>query len=83
MTIREFDARASSTRGASLQQDRSRRSIARIAWLLARFVRRDAVRYEHYAARFGASQAAFRSDIGALRAARIYRGTELLGSDAP
>ena len=70
------------TRPPSCTQGRSRRSIARITWLLARFIRRESVRYELYEARFGASAAAFRNDIAAVRAARIYRGTELLGSDA-
>ncbi len=83
MTLRQFDVHASITRPPSCTQDRGHRSIARIAWLLARFIRREAVRYELYEARFGASLSAFRSDIGTLRAARIYRGTELLGSDAP
>jgi hypothetical protein len=83
MTPRRFDLHTSITRRPSCTQDRSRRSIARIAWLLARFIRRESVRYELYEARFGASLTAFRSDIGAVRAARIYRGTELLGSDAP
>ncbi|MBV8370477.1 MAG: hypothetical protein JO036_16330 [Candidatus Eremiobacteraeota bacterium] len=81
MTIREFDARASSTRRASLRQDRSRRSVIRAAWLLARFIRREPVRYELYAARFGAPEDVFRCEIAVVRAARIYRGTELLGSD--
>jgi hypothetical protein len=83
MTTREFDARASSTRRASSRQDRSRGSVLRAAWLLGRFVRREPVRYELYAARFGAPVHIFRSDVAAVRAARIYRGTELLGSVAP
>jgi len=83
MTPHRFDVHASITRAPSCTQNRSCRSIARIGWLLARFIRRDAVRYELYEARFGASLTAFRSDIDAVRAARIYRGTELLGSDAP
>ena len=83
MTTREFDARASSTRRASLRQDRSHRSIIRAAWLLGRFVRREPVVYELYAARFGTPVRVFRSDVAVVRAARIYRGTELLGSVAP
>ncbi len=82
MTVREFDAPASITRSPSYTQDRGRRSIARIAWLLARFIRREAIRYELYEARFGGSVHAFRRDIAALRSAGIYRGTDLLGSDA-
>jgi hypothetical protein len=83
MTPRRFDVHASITRRPSCTEDGSRPSIARIAWLLARFIRREAVRYELYEARFGASSTTFRSDVVAVRAARIYRGTELLGSDAP
>jgi hypothetical protein len=82
MTVRRFDVHASITRPPSCSQARGRRSIARIAWLLARFIRREAVRYELYEARFGEPVSAFRGDVAALRAARIYRGTELLGSDA-
>jgi hypothetical protein len=83
MTTREFDAPASSTRRISLRQVRSRRSVIRAAWLLARFIRREPVRYELYAARFGVPAGVFRSDIATVRAARIYRRAELLGSDAP
>ena len=83
MTTREFDARASSTRRASFRQDRRCRSITRAAWLLARFIRREPVRFEPYTGRFGTPARVFRSDIAAVRAARIYRGAELLGSDAP
>jgi hypothetical protein len=83
MTTRQFDAPASSPRRASTEK-RSRRPIARIAWLLARFVRREPVSYEPYKERFGGTMHAFRSDLTALRNAGIYRGTERLGirSDA-
>ena len=82
MTIGHFDAPASTTRPPSRTRDRDRGSLARIAWLLARFIRREAVHYELYEARFGGSVRAFHRDLTALRNARIYRGTTLLGSDA-
>jgi hypothetical protein len=79
MTTREFDAPTSSTRRASFRQDGSRRSVIRAAWLLGRFIRREPVRYQPHTARFGTPPHVFRCDIAAVRAARIYRGTELLG----
>ena len=81
MTVRQFDAPASSPRRASSMQERGRLPVVRIAWLIARFVRREPVRYELYQQRFGRSRRAFRSDIAALRDVGIYRGTERLGSD--
>jgi hypothetical protein len=80
MTVREFDARASFTRGVSSRQDRAPGRLFRTAWLLGRIVRREPVAYELYRARFGRPVHAFHGDLAALRAARIYRGTELLGS---
>ena len=79
MTVRQFDAPASSPRRAFTEK-RSRHHIARIAWLLARFVCREPVRYEAYEERFGASRHAFRRDLTALRNAGIHRGTERLGT---
>jgi hypothetical protein len=79
MTTCEFDAPASSTRPASSRQDR-RRPIIRVAWLLARSIRREPLRYEHYARRFGGSPFAFQSDLAALRRANIYRAGKRLGS---
>jgi len=79
MTTREFDAPASSTRPASSRQDR-RRPITRVAWLLARSIRREPLRYEHYARHFGGSPYAFQSDLAALRRASIYRAGKRLGS---
>ncbi|HZY96209.1 MAG TPA: hypothetical protein VFE35_03820 [Candidatus Cybelea sp.] len=80
MTTRQFDAPASSPRPAFSTQKCSRRSIVRIAWLLARFVRHKPVRYELYKDRFGTPVDAFRCDLAALHDAGIYRGTERLGS---
>ena len=79
MTTREFDAPASSTRPASSCEDR-RRPIITVAWLLARSIRREPLRYEHYARRFGGSPYALQSDVAALRRAKIYRAGKRLGS---
>ncbi len=81
MTTRKFDARASITRPVFLRQDRDR-SIIRITWLLARFIRRQPVRYGVYKHRFARTEYGYHRDLRALREAGIYRGTELLGSDA-
>jgi hypothetical protein len=79
MTIHEFDAPASSTRPVSSRQDR-RRPIIRVAWLLARSIRREPLRYEHYARRFGESPYTFQGDLASLRRANIYRAGKRLGS---
>jgi len=81
MTLRDFDARASSTRRFASCHDRDRAAM-RLAWLLARMIRRQPVRYVPYKSRFDRTEYGFRRDIRAIREARIYRGTELLGSDA-
>lgn len=81
MTHTEFDARASITRPFSARHDRDR-STLRIAWLLARMIRREPVRYGPYRRAFDRTEYGFRRDIRAIRKARIYRGTELLGNDA-
>jgi predicted DNA-binding transcriptional regulator YafY len=72
MTPHRFDAPASITRPASPSHDRARRPLVRIAWLIARFVRRDAVRFDLYEQRFGKSIRSFRRDIATLRDAGIY-----------
>jgi predicted DNA-binding transcriptional regulator YafY len=46
--------------------------VVRIAWLLARFIRRDTVRFDSYRERFAASPRTFFRDIAALRDAGIY-----------
>ena len=79
MTVRDFDARASSTRRFASCHDRA---ALRLAWLLARIIRREPVRYGFYKRRFDCTEYGFRRDIRAIREARIYRGTELLGSGA-
>jgi hypothetical protein len=79
MTPRTFDAPASLTRRISSRADRARR-LDRAAWLLARFIRREPVHYAIYERRFHRSSASFDEDVAKLRAARIYRGTTVLGS---
>lgn len=81
MTTPQFDAPASITRPVSARHDRRGRSITRTAWLLGRFIGREPVRYANYKARFGESSRMFDGDIKTVRAARIYRGSELLGTD--
>lgn len=81
MTVREFAARASITRRFSSRHERHRAAM-RLAWLLALMIRREPVRYAPYRRRFERTEYGFRRDIRAIREARIYRGTELLGSDA-
>jgi hypothetical protein len=81
MTVREFGASAPITRSRFATQRCDRASVVRAAWLLARFIRREAVFYDLYKARFRASAHAFRRDLCAVRDARIYRGTELLGGN--
>lgn len=76
MTYLEFDASASITQPAHASWDRTRRPLVRLAWLLARFDRRDAVRFDQYAVRFGRSLRSFRRDIATLRDAGIYVESE-------
>jgi len=81
MTVVHFDAPASSTprRLAAPSYPRKVASIARrivrVVWLTARFVRREAVSFEHYRGRFGLSLRTFRRDIACLRDAGIYIDT--------
>ena len=81
MTVRDFGARAPITRRFASGHDRDRAAM-RLAWLLARIIRREPVRYGLYKRRFDRTEYGFRRDIRAIRDARIYRGTELLGGDA-
>ncbi|MBV8368126.1 MAG: hypothetical protein JO036_04210 [Candidatus Eremiobacteraeota bacterium] len=45
--------------------------IVRAAWLIARFVRREAVRFELYRDRFGASPRTFHRDLAAVQDAGV------------
>jgi predicted DNA-binding transcriptional regulator YafY len=79
MTFHEFDASASTTRPLSAAQDPSRRAVVRAAWLIARFLRREAIRFELYHERFGRSMRSFRRDLAALRDAGAYLDYDLQG----
>ena len=81
MTIRDFDARASSTRRFASRHDRDRAAM-RLAWLLARMIRREPVRYAPYKRRFDRTEYGFRLDIRASATPESTGGGELLGSDA-
>ena len=78
MTERIFGASTPITPPSFPAQDLTRRRIARIAWLVTRFVRKEPVRYEQYKERFGAPSRPFCCEVAALREAGIIRGSELL-----
>jgi hypothetical protein len=80
MTNRTFGARAPITPPASSAQDAGNRRIARGAWLIARLIRQQPVRYKEFQERFGRPGRTFCCEVAALRAAGIYRGSELLAS---
>ncbi len=64
-------------------QEAANQRIVRGAWLIARLVRQEPVRYKEFQERFGRPGRSFCCEVAALRAAGIYRGTELLGSPKP
>ena len=80
MTNRIFGASAPLTPPASCAQDAGNRRIVRGAWLIARLVRQEPVRYTAFQERFGRPGRTFCCEVAALRAAGIYRGSELLDS---
>lgn len=61
-------------------QEVANRHIVRGAWLIARLVRQEPVRYKEFQERFGRPGPSFCCEVASLRAAGIYRGTELLSS---
>lgn len=65
---------------AASAQDAANRRIVRGAWLIARLVHKEPVRYEEFQERFGRPGRSFCCEVAALRAAGIYRGSELLSS---
>jgi hypothetical protein len=69
MTNRIFGAPASITPPASSAQDAGNRRIARGAWLIARLVRHEPVRYKEFQERFGRPGRTFCCEVAALRAA--------------
>ena len=77
MTTRIFGAPPPIPPTASAQ-DTSNHRIARGAWLIARLVRKEPVRYKEFQERFGRPGRSFCCEVAALRAAGIYRASELL-----
>jgi hypothetical protein len=61
-------------------RDGGNRRIDRGAWLIARLVREEPVRYKDFQERFGRPGRTFCCEVAALRAAGIYRGSDLLGA---
>jgi hypothetical protein len=80
MTNRIFGAPAPITPRASSALEAGNRRIARGAWLITRLVRQEPVRYKEFQERFGRPGRSFCCEVAALRAAGIYRGSELLGA---
>lgn len=78
MTNRRFGASAPITPPASSPLEAAERRVARGAWLIARFVRQQPVRRKDFQERFGRPARSFCCEVAALRAAGIYRGSDLL-----
>jgi hypothetical protein len=78
MTNRTFGASAPITPPAPSVRKPGSSRVARGAWLIARFVRQEPVRRKEYQERFGRPVRSFCCEVAALRAAGIYRGSELL-----
>jgi len=79
MTPYVFGARTPITRPTTWSTERCRRTAVRIAWLVAHFMRREIVRYEAYAERFGRSQRSFYRDLATLRDAGMYLEDDVQG----
>jgi predicted DNA-binding transcriptional regulator YafY len=76
MTAPQFAVPASRTRPARTPVEYGRARIVRAAWLIARFVRREAVQFEIYRERFGASPQTFRRDLAAMQDAGVRVAVE-------
>ena len=76
MTGPQFAVPASSTRPDHMPVRYGHSRIVRAAWLIARFVRREAVRFDLYRDRFGASPRAFRRDLAAVQDAGVRVAVE-------
>ena len=72
MTGPQFAVPASSTRPDHIPVEYGHSRIVRAAWLIARFVRREAVRFELYRDRFGASAEIFHRDLAAVQEAGLH-----------
>lgn len=79
MTTRIFGAPPRIPPASSTQKSANHR-IERGAWLIARLVRQQPVRHKDFQERFGRPARSFCCEVAALRAAGIYRGSELLNS---
>lgn len=84
MTHADFDVLTSSTRSvsgtrASAQRSRWERPIVRVAWLVARLVRRERVTIDLYRRRFRVSLRTFRRDIANVRDAGMYLDADPFG----
>ena len=79
MTSRIFGASAPIPSAHPTQEVVNRR-IVRGAWLISRLVRQEPVRYKEFQERFGRPGRSFCCEVAALRAAGIYRGSELFGT---
>ena len=71
MTGPQFAVPASRTRRDRAPVEYGHSRIVRAAWLIARFVRREAVRFELYRDQFGASRRAFARDLAAVQDAGV------------
>jgi hypothetical protein len=79
MTTAEFDASASAPRYRKRTVPYTHRikkpcdrTVVRVAWLIARFARREFVDIDQYHERFGVSLRTFRCDLAVLRDAGMY-----------
>lgn len=72
MTSRRFNEPAPVTRSVPAVFDRTTRPIIRVAWLIARLLRHDAVRFALYQQRFEKSVRSFHRDLAVLRDAGAY-----------
>ena len=75
MTGPQFAVPASSTRPDHIPVEYGNSRIV-AAWLIARFVRREAVRFELYRDRFGASPETFHRDLEAVQEAGLHIAVE-------
>jgi hypothetical protein len=66
-----------------LTHEAANERIVRGAWLIARLVRQEPVRYKEFQERFGRPGRSFCCEVAALRAAGICRGSELFRIPSP
>jgi len=78
MTNRNFGAPAPITPPAHSQREAEGRRVVRGAWLIARLIREEPVRRKDCQERFGRPARSFCCEVAALRAAGIYRASDLV-----